>query len=112
MRFGAEFETFNNDIDYYNSVLMCIFQIGELVNKLSDSARSTLDGEVESHKIVAVRNRIAHAYDDLDRSVIWDIAVKRLPSLREFCEKQVAENASLLSQIDYDLIESFQTESD
>ncbi|MCL2403386.1 MAG: DUF86 domain-containing protein [Coriobacteriia bacterium] len=110
-RFGQDFSTFVNDYDYYNSVLMGIFQIGEIVNKLSDSAREELDCEIESHKIIAVRNRIAHAYDDLDKHVIWNIAAENLPSLKLFCEKKVEENSHLLSAIDYSLIEDFQDKS-
>ena len=110
-RFGADFKTFCSDSDYYNSVLMTLFQIGELVNKLSDDARAVLDEQIESHKIIAVRNRIAHAYDGLDEAVIWDIASKHLAGLRDFCAKQVEKNAHLLTDIDIELIESFSKSS-
>ena len=111
-RFGADFKTFCSDSDYYNSVLMTLFQIGELVNKLSDDARAVLDEQIESHKIVAVRNRIAHAYDGLDEAVIWDIVSKHLTGLKNFCIKQVEENAHLLADIDIELIENFTRPSD
>ena len=106
-RFGADFKVFCNDNDYYNSVLMTIFQIGELVNKLSDDARDVLDKQIESHKVIAVRNRIAHAYDGLDEAVIWDIVTGHISDLETFCAKQVEENAHLLADIDIELIESF-----
>ena len=106
-RFGVDFKIFCNDNDYYNSVLMTLFQIGELVNKLSDDARITLDKEIDSHKIIAVRNRIAHAYDGLDEAIIWDIVSRHLSRLKNFCERQVEKNAYLLPDIDVDLIESF-----
>ena len=103
-RFGKSYETFRDDNVYYDSVLMNIFQIGELVNKLSDSAHTVLDEYIEGYKIVAVRNRIAHAYDDVDRSVIWDIVINHIPLLKTFCTKHVVQNAHLLSPIDIDLI--------
>ena len=86
---------------------MTIFQIGELVNKLSDDACVVLDKQIESHKIIAVRNRIAHAYDGLDEAVIWDIVTGHISDLEVFCAKQVEENAHLLVDIDVELIEAF-----
>ena len=106
-RFGADFKIFCDDNDYYNSVLMTLFQIGELVNKLSDGAHSVLDEQIESHKIIAVRNRIAHAYDGLDEAVIWDIVTGHISELKVFCMKQVEKNIHLLADIDIELIESF-----
>ena len=38
-RFGMDYETFTSDRAYFNAVAMCILQIGELANGLSDEFR-------------------------------------------------------------------------
>ena len=56
--------------------------IGEAAKGLPESFRdSRLD--VEWRKISALRNILAHAYFGIDNEVIWDLATKEVPLLRE-----------------------------
>lgn len=55
--------------------------IGEAVNKF-ESIHSELTLE-NSRKIVGFRNRLIHAYDAVDPSMIWAIIKRHLPPLKE-----------------------------
>jgi uncharacterized protein with HEPN domain len=37
----------------------------------------------ELRKIVGLRNRIIHGYDAVDEEIIWDVAINKLPALRQ-----------------------------
>ena len=45
-RFGDSYETFTQDRAYFSAVSMCILQIGELANGLSDEFRDQTKAEV------------------------------------------------------------------
>ncbi|MFM2082460.1 MAG: hypothetical protein RL380_1151 [Verrucomicrobiota bacterium] len=36
----------------------------------------------ELRKIIGLRNRIVHGYDNLDEELVWDVVQNRLPALR------------------------------
>lgn len=59
-----------------------LFQIGELISKLSDESSKHID-----HRnlvgIVAIRNRIVHGYETINNDIIWDSIHKDLPKLIE-----------------------------
>jgi uncharacterized protein with HEPN domain len=55
--------------------------IGEAVNRLSPPVRDR-HPEVPWHQIVSVRNRIVHAYFELDWQILWVAAVEDIPALR------------------------------
>ena len=40
----------------------------------------------ELRKIIGMRNRIIHGYDNVDEELIWDVVQNRLPALREQVE--------------------------
>jgi uncharacterized protein with HEPN domain len=55
--------------------------IGEAVSRIY---RSDPDVRIiNAGQIMATRNRIVHAYDAVNNSIIWGIVVNHLPSLRE-----------------------------
>ena len=54
--------------------------IGEAVRNLQKiNSRLTLQ---HTNQIIAVRNRIAHAYDGIDYITIWSIVINHLPNLK------------------------------
>jgi uncharacterized protein with HEPN domain len=80
------------------AVLHHVTVIGEAVNRLSLELRER-HPEVPWQQIVAVRNRIVHAYFDLDWQILWNTAVDDVPLLRkqiggvlecEFPESEIA----------------------
>ena len=55
--------------------------IGEAVSRIHRSDPDvTINNAVQ---ILATRNRIVHAYDAVNNSIIWGIVVNHLPSLRK-----------------------------
>jgi len=74
-------QSFLNDGILQAAVLHHLTVIGEAINRLSPSVR---DGhpEVPWHQIVSVRNRIVHAYFDLDWQILWVAAADEVPVLR------------------------------
>lgn len=88
-RFGANYETFVNDRAYFSAVSMCILQIGELANGLSDAFRDRTKDEMPWGKIRGMRNWLAHAYSTADEDTIWQTATNDIPNLRDFCLKML-----------------------
>ena len=55
--------------------------LGEAANKLPEEIYLNYP-KIEWSKIIAVRNRIIHAYFDVNDKIIWEIAVKFLPDFK------------------------------
>lgn len=62
------------------SVAFSLFVIGEAAAALPDEVRS-LAPEVPWALMRGMRNRIVHAYFELDPEIIWDTATSDLPAL-------------------------------
>ena len=86
-RFGRDYATFINDRAYFSAVSMCVLQIGELANGLSEEFRVRTKSEIPWNKVRAMRNLLAHAYMTTDESVMWATVTKDIPALLEFCHK-------------------------
>lgn len=86
-RFGNDYPMFVNDRAYFSAVSMCVLQIGELANGLSEEFRVQTKGEIPWNKVRAMRNLLAHAYMTTDESVMWATVTKDIPALLDFCRK-------------------------
>ena len=71
---------------------MCVLQIGELANGLSDEFREETKGEMPWGMIRGMRNWIAHAYAEMDESIIWETATNDIPGLLSFCNRIIEQN--------------------
>jgi uncharacterized protein with HEPN domain len=63
------------------AVLHHLTVIGEAISRLSVGLRER-HPEVPWRKVMAVRNRIVHAYFDLDWQILWEAATSDIPTLR------------------------------
>ena len=90
-RFGNDFNTFTSDRAYFNAVSMCILQIGELANALSEEFRESTKDEIQWKMIRGTRNWLAHAYGEVDESMLWETVTNDIPVLAAFC-KNIIEN--------------------
>jgi len=54
--------------------------VGEAASKISTQTRETA-GDIPWSLIVSMRNRLIHAYFDVDREVVWKTATEELPQL-------------------------------
>lgn len=89
LRYGRDFDIFNEDADYQRSISFCILQIGELSGKLSDEFRQATASRIQWGPIKGMRNLVAHSYGSMSRDIIWETAVTDIPVLRSFCEEQL-----------------------
>ena len=92
-RFGADYEIFSADTDYFNSVSMSIMQIGELSINLSNVFRDNTGDKLQWSLMRGMRNMYAHEYKKMDKSIIWETATKDIPHLLRFCEIIIEENS-------------------
>ena len=87
-RFGGDFETFTTDRAYYNAVAMCILQIGELANGLSDEYREETREKMPWGMIRGMRNWLAHSYAETDEKILWETACNDIPKVLAFCREE------------------------
>ncbi len=88
-RFGKDYDAFIGDRAYFSAVSMCILQIGELANGLSDKFREETQKKIPWRMIRGMRNWMAHAYAEMDEHIIWETAVNDIPRLLEFCNETI-----------------------
>ncbi|MCB1060104.1 MAG: DUF86 domain-containing protein [Calditrichaeota bacterium] len=77
---GRTFEDFANSEDLHDIVALHIAIIGESARKLSDETKEKLS-EIPWHKVIGMRNRIAHDYKATDSREIWIAATRDIPEL-------------------------------
>ena len=82
------------------AVLHHLTVIGEAICRLSPELTARYP-EVPWRQIVAVRNRIVHAYFELDWQILWDSAVGDVPRLRSQILR-VLESEFSEAEPDYD----------
>lgn len=76
-----DFYDFSNDIKTKRAVERNLAIIGEAVNRiLKINPDVQLSG---SRRIVDLRNRIIHSYDNVSYEIIWGIILKHLPILKQ-----------------------------
>ena len=92
-RFGEDYAVFSGDRAYASAVSMCVLQIGELANGLSEEFRKATESQLPWSMIRGMRNWLAHAYAEMDERVIWETATRDIPSLLRFCEAVLKEDA-------------------
>jgi uncharacterized protein with HEPN domain len=90
IKYDVDFDKYQNENMIKYAISMCILQIGELANKFTEEFKKTYD-KMPWRNIIAVRNRAVHAYEYTDISVLWGIAVNRIPELKEYCEEILKE---------------------
>jgi uncharacterized protein with HEPN domain len=57
--------------------------LGEALNALARAEPSAIHRVPELRRIVALRNRVIHAYDDVDDQIGWTIVSEELPKLQD-----------------------------
>ena len=85
-RFGDSFIVFRNNVVYRNACSMCILQIGELTNKLSEESQ-LMSSTTPWREFRDIRNMFAHAYSKTSIPRTWKTLKDEIPSLRSECER-------------------------
>ena len=86
-----DFTTYREDVLFQYACNMCVMQIGELVNRLSDDFIEN-HSELPWHAIRAMRNLYAHEYEKIDLKIVWETLTKRIPELREQLESMIVKS--------------------
>jgi uncharacterized protein with HEPN domain len=84
--FMADISSFNDyrqDLKTQSAVERQLGIIGEAVNKYRQEGNQDIP---QSHQIVQFRNRLIHAYDSIDISIVWVIIKNHLPNLKNEVE--------------------------
>ena len=79
-------EEFNGDFMYRNAISMPLLQIGELANHFSEDFLKTYV-DIPWRDIIAMRNRFAHGYGEMDLHEIWTTASTDVTNLKHSCRK-------------------------
>ncbi len=87
---GVDKAAFAGNEEKFLSVTKLLEIIGEAARQVSDQTRSEF-AAIPWSKLAGTRNRLIHAYFDVDLEVIWNIAQSAVPTL-------VAELESLLAR--------------
>jgi len=74
------------------SLVKCVEIIGEAASKVSAETRSR-HPLVPWEEIVGMRNRLIHAYFDIDLDRVWDTVTADLPPLRTVLEEMVSASS-------------------
>ena len=88
--FNGNLEQLKNNTVYRNAVALCVLQIGELSNHLTEDYRNLTSGEIPWREIRGLRNIVAHHYGKIDYELLWETVSFDVPNLKSFCEKQIS----------------------
>ena len=82
---------FFQDDTAIDAIAMNIIQIGERINSnLTDNFKERYT-DIPWRGYVGMRNKLTHAYFELDTKILWESAVTDIPVLYEFCKARLAE---------------------
>ena len=83
----ADFKMYEQDHKTQSTVERQLAIIGEALNQFR---KNELTVQIENDKqIVAFRNRLVHAYDSIDNSIVWVIISKPIKPLKSEIERLV-----------------------
>ncbi|WP_348822159.1 HepT-like ribonuclease domain-containing protein [Flavobacterium aestuarii] len=83
----ADFNIYNKDRKTQSAVERLLVIIGEALNKLRQIEPEIV---IENDKqIIGFRNRLVHAYDSIDNSIVWAIINRHLEKLKTEIENMV-----------------------
>ena len=92
--FESNFNTFETNNIFRDSISMKIFQIGELTKELDRVDKKYID-ETKKHipwqSIIKMRERFAHHYGEMDLKMIFNTAIEDIPILNDFLTKELSE---------------------
>ena len=86
--YNRSYASFCSNPTYRNAVALCLMQIGELTNKLSEEFK-VAHPEIPWRAIRGMRNVVAHEYGNIDEETVWETAENGTHELKDFCEKEL-----------------------
>jgi uncharacterized protein with HEPN domain len=89
---GKTREDLENDRQLVLALIKSIEIIGEAAARISAEAKTTFD-DIPWADIVGMRNRLIHAYFDVDLDILWETVMTELPPLQESIKRSLRENS-------------------
>ena len=68
------------DLLLFLALVKAVEIVGEAANKISDSTQHA-SPEIPWRRIIGMRNRLVHNYNDIDLSTLWLVAQEHTPTL-------------------------------
>lgn len=79
---GKDFLAYENDRLLRSAVERQFEIIGEALNKAATAEASLVAQIPEFHRIIGLRNRLIHGYDNVDDEILWDAVQSKLGPLK------------------------------
>ena len=88
---GKSFSDYLADDMFRSAVERKLGIIGEAFARLEEADPLLAENFPELRKIIGMRNRIVHGYDNVDEELVWDVVQNKLPALRQKVEALLKE---------------------
>jgi len=88
---GRRREDLDHDRQLAWALVKAIEIIGEAAAQVSDNSRVELSG-IPWQKIVGMRNRLVHAYFDINLDILWKTVAEGLPTIVAALEEALRED--------------------
>ncbi len=85
---GKRRASLDNDLLFQSAVLRQLEIIGEAAGRISEKTKKRLP-HIPWKELVGLRNRLIHAYFDVDHDIIWKTIREYLPSFLEHLQETV-----------------------
>lgn len=79
---GKDFAAYESDHLLRSAVERQFEIIGEAMNKAGTAEPSLAERVPEFHRIIGLRNRLIHGYDNVDDEILWDVVQSKLGPLK------------------------------
>ena len=99
---GMERETFQDDYKTVRAVELNLIIIGEAANGISDDIQQSYN-DIPWSFMKAMRNRLVHAYFNVDPQILWDTLQDDLPPLKTALQQLVTDPPTSLTPDTEDL---------
>lgn len=78
----------NHNFNEFSKNQLAIRSLERLLEIIGEAVKNLLqtDSDISiknSQRIISFRNRLAHAYDSIELSILWAIAIRNIPELKE-----------------------------
>ena len=83
---GRKREDLNADRMLMHALIRIVGIIGEAASRVSQEAREQAP-DIEWRDVIDMRNRLIHAYFDINLDILWDTVIYDVPELIEELEK-------------------------
>ncbi len=83
--YDYSFELYKSKKSFQLSTSMCIIQLGEYVNRLSDEFKEE-HNHIPWKKIKGTRNFTTHQYHGINHRIMWKTLTVKIPELKEELE--------------------------